>query len=498
MSENSFAIKLFYSYCHTDEHYRERLETALKPWSKSGLIRDWSDRRIKPGQPLAPQIDVELNDSEVVLFLVSPDFLASEACIAEWHMAKRNAMEVGQKLVPIIIRACDWMEFDNMREYLALPKDGSPVSSWDNEDEAWLDVTERLKSVIDEIGESMVVNAEFKSKIRRVEFVSKGAQGIDIEDLFVFPHLLLDGKTDRENLEKRVTSLEEVRNLGFALIRGGVLSGKTTLCRELFLYLVTRKEPVLLIDLEEVGSKKPSAALLREMHVGQFKGDYNIWNMQENKTLILDNLSVKTIGYIEFARKHFKNIIVTTSDEDYIAYFADDRRVSEFKQARLRPMGHTMQEELIRKWKNQDAGEMSGQIGVKDSEISQIEKVVNSIFDNRIVPRYPFFVLSILLTYEGSVPSDLTITAYGHCYQALIVAHLLESGIEMDDVDNCMQYLSELAYALRNSTGSSGEFKEQEYEAFLETYGRKYIGLKRGTLNRLFGQPDLPPKNWSS
>ena len=327
MSENGFRISLFYSYCHADERYRERLEVALRPWSESGLIRDWSDRRTKPGEPLMPQISEELNNSEVVLFLVSPDFLASEACRAEWHMAKKNAREVGQKLVPIIIRACDWMEFDNMKEYTALPRDASPISSWDNEDEAWLDVTRRLRVVLDEIRESMELNAEFESEIRKVEFTSKGALGVDLEDLFVFPHLLLDGKTDRENLEKRVTSLDELRNLGLALIRGGVLSGKTTLCRKLFLNLVTQQEPVLLINLEEVGRKKPSAALLRETHLGQFKGDFNYWNMQENKTLILDNLSVNTIGYLEFARKHFTNIIVTTSEEDYLAYFADDRRV---------------------------------------------------------------------------------------------------------------------------------------------------------------------------
>ena len=290
-------------------------------------------------------------------------------------------------------------------------------------------------------------------------------------------------------MEKSVESLEELRNLGLALIRGGVLSGKTTLCRKLFLHLVARKEPVLLIDLEEVGRKKPSVALLRNAHFDQLKGDYSFWDMQKDKTLILDNLSVNTIGYIDFARKYFKNIYVTTSEEDYLAYFADDRRVSDFKQARLRPLTNTMQEDLIRKWKNSGTGEMSGQLGVQDSKISQIEREVNSIFNNRIAPKFPFFVLSVLQTYEGFVPGNMSITAYGHCYQSLIVSHLRRSGVEEGDVDDCMLYLSKLAYALRQSAGSSKEFTMQEYEEFLEADGRKYIGLERGILNRLIGLP---------
>lgn len=497
MSENRFRIDLFYSYCHTDEHFRERLEVALKPMSDNWPIRGWSDRKTKPGIPLKAQITEQLENSDVVVFLVSPDFLASDACREEWYIAKRNARETGQKLVPIIIRPCEWMEFDNMKEYLGLPKDGTPVSSWDNDDEAWLDVTRRLRTVFEEIRESLEVNAEFERKIRSVDFASKGAQGLDIDDLFVFPHLLLDGKTDRANVEKGVKSLEELRNLGLALIRGGVLSGKTTLCRKLFLYLVARKEPVLLIDLEEVGRKKPSTALLRSVHFGQFKGDYKLWDMQKDKTLILDNLSANTIEYIDFAKKHFKNIYVTTSEEDYLAYFADDRRVSDFQKTRLRPLTNAMQEDLIRKWKNRGTEELSGQLAVQDSEISQIEREVNSIFNNRIAPKFPFFVLSVLQTYAGFVPGNLSITAYGHCYQSLIVSHLSRSGIEERDVDDCILYLSKFAYALRQSADSSIEFTLQEYEEFLDTYGREYYGLERGILNRLIGLPNsvLASKN---
>ena len=397
--------------------------------------------------------------------------------------------ETGQKLIPIIVRPCEWKKFDNMKEYLALPRDGVAVSSWNDEDEAWLDVSQSLRDLIETTKESMEVKVEFKKRISGVEFVSKGDRGCGIDDLFVFPHLVLDGTADSDNSEKKLSSLEELNGCGRVLIRGEVLSGKTTLCRQLFLNLALKSEPVMLIDLEEVGRRKPSESLFREIHFGQMKGDYRLWKERLNKTLILDNLNLSTTRFLEYAKKYFKNIIVTTSDDEYLGNLAIEPSVSDFRQARLIELSHSMQENLIRKWKSLGAEDVSGQIKVIDGEVSKAEKNVNAILANRIVPRYPFFVLSILQSYEAFVPGDLTITAYGHCYQALIVAHLLESGVERDDVDACFNYLGEFAFALHKCARKKGKFDKKDYEGFRKSYEKRYIGLRQGILNRLFGQP---------
>ena len=69
VSEYRFRVSLFYSYCHADESYRERMETALKPLRKDGDLTEWSDRRIIPGTPFGPQIMERLKNSDVVVFL---------------------------------------------------------------------------------------------------------------------------------------------------------------------------------------------------------------------------------------------------------------------------------------------------------------------------------------------------------------------------------------------------------------------------------------------
>jgi len=245
----------------------------------------------------------------------------------------------------------------------------------------------------------------------------------------------------------------------------------------------------ILIDLEETGSRKPNLTYFREMYIRQLKGDYYSWEQQRDKTIILDNLTAQTIGFLEYAKENFEKIVVTTSDDTFLAYFADDQRVSEFKQIQLQPLSHSMQEALIRKWEGLYPNGKSEEVRVPDGKVTQIERELNSILLKRIVPRYPFFVLSILQTYEGYATLDLTITAYGHCYEALIVAHLTRSGIAKEDIDSCFNYLGALAYAIRQASGQHSTIGGQKYEEFEKDYGLRYLRLRGAIRNRLFGQP---------
>ena len=73
-------MKIFYSYCHTDEKYRNRLEKFLCSLRDNGKITEWHDRKINAGDIWNDKILNELSSSDVVLLLVTQDFLTSEAC----------------------------------------------------------------------------------------------------------------------------------------------------------------------------------------------------------------------------------------------------------------------------------------------------------------------------------------------------------------------------------------------------------------------------------
>jgi hypothetical protein len=76
-------ISLFYSYSHRDEDLRGKLETHLAVLRRGGLIDEWHDRKIEAGDEWRKQIDGHLRSADIVLLLVSADFIASDYCWSE-------------------------------------------------------------------------------------------------------------------------------------------------------------------------------------------------------------------------------------------------------------------------------------------------------------------------------------------------------------------------------------------------------------------------------
>ncbi|TNE39562.1 MAG: toll/interleukin-1 receptor domain-containing protein [Alphaproteobacteria bacterium] len=146
------AARIFMSYSHRDEGLRDELEVQLAMLKRQGLIEIWHDRRLAAGDRFDWSISQELNEADVVLLLVSPDFLASDYC---YKIEKARALERHNagtaRLISVILRPCDWKHTD-LASYVVSPKDGRPVTTWANRDEAFLDVTQAIRKAIEETG----------------------------------------------------------------------------------------------------------------------------------------------------------------------------------------------------------------------------------------------------------------------------------------------------------------------------------------------------------
>ncbi|MDO9268852.1 MAG: TIR domain-containing protein, partial [Methylobacter sp.] len=107
------------------------------------------DRDILPGEEWDKSIKEELRKADIVLYLVSADSMATDyiqQVELPMILQRRDAGEC--KLVPIIVRACDW-EDQGFAKYNVLPMKGKPIKSWDDQDEAWLEVVKGIKKIID-------------------------------------------------------------------------------------------------------------------------------------------------------------------------------------------------------------------------------------------------------------------------------------------------------------------------------------------------------------
>jgi hypothetical protein len=143
---------VFFSYSHADEGLRDQLEKQLSMLKRQGVIDTWHDRRIGAGRDIARTIDERINRDDIILLLVSADFLASDYC---YDIEMKRAMEhheAGEVIViPVILRACDWHHapFGKLN---AVPRDGKPITQWTDIDDAFLQVAKAIREAAARMG----------------------------------------------------------------------------------------------------------------------------------------------------------------------------------------------------------------------------------------------------------------------------------------------------------------------------------------------------------
>ena len=482
--QSSYVVNLVYSYSHQDSQHKVSMERSLALLKRDGLLGDWSDQSILPGRSISSAIRRNMDNADIIVFLLSPDFIASEECMKEWRRAKQLAAETPQLFrVPIIIRDCAWKDLLTKDDPKALPQDGVSVVNFGSPDAAWQQVYEGIKAVVNELRNTFTAKPTFLAEMGRTDFISQ--QNINLKDIFVFLPLLCRGSRQNEpdRPADKITEPEELLRKKHTLIHGADRSGKTALGRHMLLTLAEQSKPALYVDLNQV-PQNAGNDLFRKTYHSQFYGDYSLWIQQPDKTLIIDNLSGRpgVIDFVVSAKEFFDRIIITLSSTVFYAFFRDESRLAAFEELEIADLTQTQQETLIKKRLSLSSGSPS----LTDAYVDRVEDRVNSIIiDSKIVPRYPFFVLCILQTYETYMPAGLAITSYGHCYYALIVASLVRAGISRQDSDinACFNFAEHLAFEAYQRT-SLNEITSLDFNDFVEQYRREYV-ISHAVINRL-------------
>jgi len=150
--------KLFISYASKDSAFMKRLVTHLIPLQKSGVIKVWFDRLMEAGDDWNEAIRYELDQADVVLFWVSPDFLASNYIMdVELPEAVKRADQKQIRLFPFLVRPCLWSKNEALTKYM-LPLKTLPNSvekaqiliGDPQNDEAWVQIIAALENLLDQ------------------------------------------------------------------------------------------------------------------------------------------------------------------------------------------------------------------------------------------------------------------------------------------------------------------------------------------------------------
>src|ERR1019366_5306950 len=137
---------VFFSYSHKDEALRNQLEIQLTMLKRQGVISTWHDRRLIAGDGVDQAISKQLEAADIILLLVSPDFLASDYCYGvEMTRALERHAAGEARVIPVILRPCEWKHAP-FGHLLASPTDGKPVTKWPDADDAFLDVAKAIRA----------------------------------------------------------------------------------------------------------------------------------------------------------------------------------------------------------------------------------------------------------------------------------------------------------------------------------------------------------------
>jgi len=149
--ERQWRARVFISYSSKDARLKDELMTRLKPMQASaGLIECWHDRLITPGEEWDGEIKSQLEQADVILLLVSAQFLASDYIRG---VEIKRAIELSEakkaRVIPIILEKCGWKieAFSNLN---ALRK-GIPIRDTKPQSDAWYEVGEELREVFEEL-----------------------------------------------------------------------------------------------------------------------------------------------------------------------------------------------------------------------------------------------------------------------------------------------------------------------------------------------------------
>ena len=346
----------------------------------------------------------------------------------EWERAK-DFSEQGRLLfrIPIIVTPCAWLDVLQGDSVKALPEDGKPVSSFRDKAAAWQQVYQGMKRVIENLRTAVSPRDSFVNSISRTEFIF--GHTTMLPDIFVFPTLTHHRlkPTAKSQFRDRIIAQEQLLEKPYTIVYGEDVSGKTALLRYLYLTLsqnASKQERPLLIDLKNA-SGQSNEEIVESCYRNQYIGEYDLWKCESRNIALIDNLSSdrKHMHFMEVSKKRFQKVVVTISTQVYHSYFFDDSRFAEFYALEIRPFNHHQQEQLIRKV----LPLFLDSAVFPDGLVDRVEDKLNSVvISNRILPRYPFYVLSILQSEEQFMP-EVSFTSFGHCYYRAAWKILIDS-----------------------------------------------------------------------
>lgn len=308
-----------------------------------------------------------------------------------------------------------------------------------------------------ETSNAFTLKEDFKNQLNdlKIPIVFANKKNIELRDLFVFQDMELTGTRNNDKLENYIDSTRLMQpDLTKCVLDGESQIGKTTLLCAIYLNLYRNGHYPILLKGEDFKSGDLDK-IVKKAFSKQYKDAYSQFDKflqsdHEKRILLIDDYQDSVLSPTatkkimdEAAIKYSK--IILTLDSANSAVPAIHTEFKDWKLFNLKPLGFKKRNDLIEKYLYLRERPVSIEDQSYLDEVKLSYDNVQSVLGNKLMPSYPIFIISILQALEYK-PMQQHETSFGYCYQTLIHYSLNKAGVNNENLDSYLNFLTELAY----------------------------------------------------
>jgi hypothetical protein len=142
-------VKGFLSYSHQDMAWFEALAPHLKALKRAFDLNVWTDHQILAGSQWEIGIANAIAAADVMVLLLSPDFIGSDYVWDVELPAIRARRDAGALVLPVVLKRCNWRLAVKQLQVVPV-RDGylTPLADWHRRDHALDAAREQIEYAI--------------------------------------------------------------------------------------------------------------------------------------------------------------------------------------------------------------------------------------------------------------------------------------------------------------------------------------------------------------
>jgi hypothetical protein len=151
-------LEVLYLYHQNDQAFKTELDKHLAVLRSRQYIRTWDESMVEPGLLPDAAIRTRLESANLILLLVSADFLADARLYEEQLRVALLRYRQGQTIIcPVLVRPCVWEDALFARLPSILPRNKKTLAEWTDADAAYRHVAQQLESFVETLLENLQV-----------------------------------------------------------------------------------------------------------------------------------------------------------------------------------------------------------------------------------------------------------------------------------------------------------------------------------------------------